>query len=424
MTEPLHENRRSRGRVAIVRHDRFPGEPHLRRSVHALRDAGFDVDVFCDREVGLPRIERTEGVRVLRLLFQHKRHSFLRYVLEYSLLPLLAGLLVSLVPLPSKYVYLEIDNPPDWLVLAGLIPRIRGTTVVLYMFENMAELMASDHGFSAHHPLVRMLLHVQRLSARLAHHLIVPHEMARRILIDQGIGPESIVAVVPNVPDEQVFFARLPELALVKQVPKTIAYKTGFRLVTHGTLLERYGIDTLLEAVSLIRDDIPGLSLEIIGDGEHRSNLQELVSDLALGETVTFTDRVPFDHLAPRLLNADLGIVPMWAPFVPNKLMEYLALKLPVIATDWPSLRLYFDDSDVCYVEPKNSRALADAILDLYGHPERRDTLARKGHTSYRQKFAWEQTKQTYLQVYAHPPATSVDPVFGERETLPSASYR
>src|SRR5437762_14093635 len=124
-------------RVAIVRHDRFPGEPHLRRSVHALRDAGFDVDVICDHEPGRPRHERLEGVTVLRLLFQHKRHSVLRYLAEYATLPVLAAAIVAARCLQRRYDYLELDNPPAWLVLAGLRPRMQGRKSVLNAFGNM-----------------------------------------------------------------------------------------------------------------------------------------------------------------------------------------------------------------------------------------------------------------------------------------------
>jgi hypothetical protein len=56
-------------RIAVIRHDRFPGDPHLRRNVDALRDAGLAVDVICDREPNLP------GVTVLRRLFGHTRQS-------------------------------------------------------------------------------------------------------------------------------------------------------------------------------------------------------------------------------------------------------------------------------------------------------------------------------------------------------------
>src|ERR671935_302593 len=91
--EIMMQKRSRQLRIAVVRHDRFPGDPHLRRNVHALRDAGLAVDVICDREPSLPCYERSDGVTVLRLLCGHKRHSLLRYVFEYVTLPLLASAL-------------------------------------------------------------------------------------------------------------------------------------------------------------------------------------------------------------------------------------------------------------------------------------------------------------------------------------------
>jgi glycosyltransferase involved in cell wall biosynthesis len=336
----------------------------------------------------------------LRLLFPHKRHSVLRYLVEYTTLPFLAAPIVAARSLWRRYDYVEIDNPPDWLVLAGLIPRLQGSTVVLYMFENMPELLATDHDLGAGHPLMRALVTVQRLSAALAHRLIVPHEMARRLLVAQGIPPAKIAAVVPNVPDERVFLARITRSKAEGGRRKQPARSSAFRLVTHGTVLQRYGIQTLVEAVALVRGGIPGLHLEIIGNGEYRPALERLAARCDLGDVVTFRDRVPFEELAPRLAAADVGIVPMWAPFVPNKLMEYLALGLPVIVSDWPSLHLCFDDSDLCYVPPKNAQALADAIMALYRDPQRRAVLAAQGHAAYRARFAWDRTRSHYLAVY------------------------
>jgi glycosyltransferase involved in cell wall biosynthesis len=369
-----------------------------------LRDAGFAVDVICDYEPGKPRNEYLEGVTVLRLLFQHKRHSILRYLVEYATLPFLAGIIVATRFLRHGYDYVEIDNPPDWLVLAGLFPRLLGATIVLYMFENMPEIMAVDHGLSPGHPLMRALCAVERFCAGLAHHLIAPHEMARRLLIEQGVPPEKVAAVVPNVPDERVFFSLLHNEPITAG-GRCVAESQGstdhcFRLVTHGTMLQRYGIETLLEAVALIHHLIPGLHLDVIGDGEYRPMLEKLATHLRLDATVTFIDRVPFDRLAARLVGAEIGIVPMWVPFVPNKLMEYMALNLPVIAADWPSLRLCFDDSAIFYVEPRNAAELAQAIITLYQDPQRRAALAAAARTVYRARFAWDHTKNDYLAVY------------------------
>ena len=56
--EVMMRKRSRQPRVAVVRHDRFPGDPHLRRNVDALRDAGLAVDIICDREPNLPCYER------------------------------------------------------------------------------------------------------------------------------------------------------------------------------------------------------------------------------------------------------------------------------------------------------------------------------------------------------------------------------
>jgi glycosyltransferase involved in cell wall biosynthesis len=319
-----------------------------------------------------------------------------------------------------RYQYVEIRNMPDWLVLAAVIPKLLGAKTILYMHENMPILIAMDRDLPADHRLVRTLLVVERLCASVADCLIAPHEMARRNLISQGIPREKIV-VVPNVPDEQVFLAQTSHRALAFSslrsdgTPRDGAHgghkaeETGFHLVTHGSLLKRYGIQTLLEAMAMVRGRIPGLHLEIIGEGEYRAQLEAQARRLDLGGCVAFSGWVPFDQVAPRLLRADVGIVPMWEDFVPNKLMEYLALGLPTIATDSPALRVYFDDGALCYVERKNPRALADAILDLYLNPDRRFSLAARGRSVFRERLTWERTRAAYLSVYERTDPSSVD---------------
>ena len=387
-------------RVAVIRHERYSLDNHVGRDVVALRDAGFEVDVICACEPGRPYVERLDGVTVLRMPIRHKRGSMLRYAFEYATFPMLAAFTTMINSVWRRYQYVEIRNMPDWLVLAAVIPKILGAKTILYMNENMPNLIAMDHGLPPDHLLVRILLAVERVCASVADCLIAPHEMARRNLISQGIPREKIV-VVPNVPDERIFLSQTSHRELeCSNVRSHETEEAGFHLVTHGSLLKRYGIQTLLEAMAMLRGRIRGLHLEIIGEGEYRAQLEAQVRRLDLGDCVTFGGRVPFDQVAPRLLRADVGIVPMWEDFVPNKLMEYLALGLPAIATDSPALRLYFDDHALCYVERKNPRALADAILDLYLHPDRRISLAARGQSIFRERLAWERTRAEYLSVY------------------------
>jgi glycosyltransferase involved in cell wall biosynthesis len=386
-------------RIAIVRHSSYPEDMHVRRDALALRDAGFDVDLICDQKPGKRMIERVDGITVVRIPPHHKRGGVGRYLFEYTAFPLAAAAILALRSARRRYAWIEINNMPDWLVLAAIVPKLLGARVVLYSREDMVRLLASDHELSSRHPMVRLFRALQQTCCRFVDRVITTQDLARRDLIDQGIPADKIVAV-PNAPDEEAFLARVPETRIV--TPRLPHTSTSFRLVTHGTLVKRYGIETLIQAVHLLRDTIPGLHLEIIGDGEYRSALEALVERLELRQHVTFAGFLPeYEQVAPKLLDADLGIVPIWTDFqLCNKLVDYLLLGIPAITSESRVLRTYLDDEAVHFVPPKNDVALADGILLLYREPGRRAALAAAGKAAYLKHFSWDQARHQYLALY------------------------
>jgi glycosyltransferase involved in cell wall biosynthesis len=386
-------------RIAIVRHSSYPEDMHVRRDALALRDAGFDVDLICDQKPGKAMIERVEGITVLRISPRHKRAGIGRYLFEYTAFPLAATVILALRSVRRSYHWIEINNMPDWLVLAAIVPKLLGARVVLYSREDMARLLASDHILSPRHPVVRVLRAIQLASCRSVDRVITTQEFARQDLIDHGIPADKIVTV-PNAPDEAAFLARVPETRIV--TPRLPSTSASFRLVTHGTLVKRYGIETLIQAVHVLRDTIPGIHLEIIGDGEYRSALEALVERLELRPHVTFAGFLPeYEQVAPKLVDADLGIVPIWTDFqLCNKLVDYLLLGIPAISSESRVLRTYLADEAVQFVPPKNPEALAEAILSLYREPGRRAALAAAGKTAYLKHFSWDQARHQYLALY------------------------
>jgi glycosyltransferase involved in cell wall biosynthesis len=284
---------------------------------------------------------------------------------------------------------------PDWMIIAGLIPKLRGCRIVLYSREDMPRLFAADHDVPFSHPAVRFLRAVQLACYRMADRVITTQELARRDLIEAGIAADKIVAI-PNAPDEQVFLAGVSDDAV--RPPSN----TGLRLVTHGLMMKRYGIETLIQAVGLLKDRIPDVHLEIIGEGEYRPALEALVDRMGLRSAVSFTGYLPdYQSVAPRLLRAHIGVVPIWTDFqLCNKLVDYLALGLPTITTASAALAPYLDDGAVCFVERRDPRALADAIEALYLNPERCADLGAAGRVAYRKYLAWASVRPAYLGVY------------------------
>jgi glycosyltransferase involved in cell wall biosynthesis len=174
-------------------------------------------------------------------------------------------------------------------------------------------------------------------------------------------------------------------------------HREVFRLVCHGTVTLRLGLDLAVHAVSLLREKIPSIHLHIIGEGDFLPAVQELTENLALQRHVTFTPSVAVEQLPRALAPAAVGIVPNRASgathlMLPAKLLEYTALGIPVIASRLSTMEYYFPEGTVRYFEPGDVEGLASAIEDLYHHPEDRQRLGRNA-AQVTANLSWERQR-------------------------------
>lgn len=384
-------------RVAMIAYTYYVSDPRVRREAEVLAARGDVVDFFCLREAGDPARERLRGVNVRHLpLARYRGGNAVLYMGSYCLFFLLVLVTLAIAHLRNPYDLVHSNNMPDFMAFAGLLPRLTGRPLIHDIHDTMPEIYQGKFSVDAQHPLIRLLKFQERLAGRFASRVMTSEHTKREALIEHGLPAEKI-EVLLNLPDPEIF-------PLTPPASNGDGGGEGFRLVFHGTLAERLGVDIAMRAMALIGDDIPGLVLDVIGDGDHRPALLALREELGLTERVSFSAGfVPVEDLPDLLRGADLAVIPTRAEIstrymLPTKLVEYAMLGIPALVAPTYTIRYYFNEQQVAFFEPGDAESLAKAILDLHGDPQRRFDLAL-GAAKFFDQYHWDRHKEVYLDL-------------------------
>jgi len=84
-----------------------------------------------------------------------------------------------------------------------------------------------------------------------------------------------------------------------------------------------------------------------------------------------------------------------------TKLFEYMAVGIPVIASDFPLWRSIVDGARCgILIEPENPKAMADAILHILENPEKAIEMGRLGRKAVEDQYNWENEEKKLLELY------------------------
>jgi glycosyltransferase involved in cell wall biosynthesis len=381
-------------RICLVRQFFVPDDVRVRRELNALADAGHSVDVICMRPPGAPARDRYRGVMIHRLPMTHRRGGIGRYLLEYIWFPLMTTIYLALLDRRRRFDLIQVNTVPDWLVFSAMAPRLRGVPVLLDLHELMPEFFASKFRADLRHPAARALSALEQASIRFATTAITCTAQMRDAFTGRGAAPERI-AVVMNSSDEHAFDpTRFPPRE--RQVGR-------FSLICHGTIQERYGLDTIVRAMDRLRARIPELELEVYGDGEYRAELQQLVTDLGLQGQVRFHGFAPMDQMLAAIADADAGVVAMKRDIFRdlthcNKMFDLISMRRPVICSRTESVMAYFPNGAFRYFDADDDADLARVIEELHDNPELGRHMVESA-TAQNEPYRWPHQESRYLAV-------------------------
>jgi glycosyltransferase involved in cell wall biosynthesis len=303
--------------------------------------------------------------------------------------------LAGALHLRRRYDVVQANSLPDSVVFAALVPRLLGARVLLDLHECMPEYFATKFETSLMHPGVRFIAFVEQMSIRFATFVITCTQQMRETFISRGAQAERL-SVVLNSADEDIFDPT--------RHPRRFRRPDEFVLICHGAIEENYGLDTIVRAVALLKNRIPGLRLDIYGDGSYRPILQGLVRDLGVTGQVRLSDSwIPIAEVPAAIANADVGIVAVKRDAfrdltLCNKMYDFLVMGVPAIVSRTRAVEAYYGDSSFELFTSENEHDLARAILRLYAEPETCARLAEHA-VEVNEPYRWKHQREIYQDV-------------------------
>lgn len=378
----------------MVVHGPYPPDERVAREIAAAYAHGYDVDVVAMRRAGQPACETVEGAQVFRLpAARHRGAGALTVAVEYVGFTFLAAFHVARLARRRRYSVIQIHNPPDFLILAALIPRLRGAKVILDIHDFSSDMFAMRFGILRGARFADALLRaIERAATAFAHAVLTVHEPYRRELIARGV-PADKITVVMNSLDER----RLPQ-------SRSEPEDGRFRIVYHGTITPHYGVDLLVEAVARAHDQLPNPVVEVYGEGDALPRIKQRVRELGLSQLFEFSDTyLPQAEVLCRVASARVGVITNRPTSLnrfalSTKLLEYVALGIPAVCSDLPTIREHFSESEVVFFKAGDADSLAAALIAVARDPESARERSRMALVRY-EHYRWPDQATKYVAV-------------------------
>ena len=171
-----------------------------------------------------------------------------------------------------------------------------------------------------------------------------------------------------------------------------------------GGLSAGRNLEVLVEAMRFVQN--LSLVLVVLGGGLLLHSLQKLVQQKGLTGRVYFHAAVPQSELLGLTAAADAGVIPYQATCLnnlyctPNKLFEFIAAGLPILATDLPEVRKLVHDQEIGLVGDTGSPQKMASLMDDFFSDEQRVASWKARVSVARQLICWEQEGKKLVEIY------------------------
>lgn len=287
-------------------------------------------------------------------------------------------------------------------LIGGVLSRLFRIPLV-FDFQGSLTGEMIDHQFLQAGGLMhRLVRRVEKLIDHLPHAILTSSQQAREGLLQEFAVPPERVHPLPDCVDLRRFDPERYTAVEKATLRHQLAIPPDRPLVVYlGLLTDYQGIPDLLRAAQTLKQAGQNIHFLIMGF-PNVTHYQQMATDLGVADVVTLPGKIPYDHAPLYLSLGDVAVsAKVSATEGSGKLLNYMALGLPVVAYDTAVHREYLGHHGQ-FVPPHDSTALAWAIADLLQDPTRAHTLGQALRQRVRDQFSWTQAARQIDTLYAH----------------------
>ena len=321
------------------------------------------------------KLDRPETIDGIRMVYPWQLPSKSTLV---TLLPYLLGAAFTVLKHRASVIYISKPTP---VTVVGLIAKWRyGTPVILDMDDLGAEVMKGE-GQPAY--MWRLVMASERLAARNASGLVGVSRLLERLFLAHYRGKP--VLRLPNGVDPKEF--AMKPLSPARR-PRIVFFGILNQTGVMGPVLK--ALPRVIEAVGLDK-----VTVDIMGDGKSRKELEAMRNKLGLARNVTFHGWTTYAQFMQLVEAEDIALCVMpesrtTAACSNQKVFQYMAMGLSVIVSDVGDLPQYVASGEAGMVVPAgDDKALSDAIIALLEQPQERRRMAGRGRELARTTYSW-----------------------------------
>lgn len=178
------------------------------------------------------------------------------------------------------------------------------------------------------------------------------------------------------------------------------AEKISNRVIFLGRLSYEKGLDYLLAAWPQVLRQVPEAKLMLVGEGDKRTELERLIKEFNINDSVELKGNLPHGRALAEIKKSEIFICPSLAEGLGNVFIEAQACGVPPIGTNVGGIPdIIKDNENGLLIEPKNSEAIAAAIIKLLKDKELAKRLSLKGLETVK-KFDWQNIIRSIDLIY------------------------